>query len=170
MNIEVSYVKPIGFNNHSHIANFVRYLFNITAKYENEATKDNLYFSKQENGIAFIDVKRFYEDEMKDLFDDRKFRDKESKGLSADLLSVARTNFNKIITDIFYFRVDNNETIKANDFVKILLENGISVENFMMSFIENNENEDLRNIIASQYIVGHFNQGANHFHRVIVLR
>ena len=163
MDIEIGYTEPITFQGAGHITNFVKYLFNLTPKYENDGTKNNLYFAQKSNNM-FFDVKANIKQKMESQskpFYDRQFRSIEAKNLTDKLISKSNENLNKVISDIFYFRIilASGESMDYADYVDLVNE-----------LIKQNENPNLKDLIDFQYLVGHLNQGDNHFHRVMILK
>ncbi len=149
MNINIEYVKPKGFSDERHISNFVNYLFNLSKKYENEKTKENLYFYRDKQGFHNVEKDKVC----------REFREKEAEFLKRTLFDFDER---LIFNDLFYI-VYNEPYINISELHYICKNNLNNILNLEDPFLMNIKKEPL-------YIVAHFNQESPpHLHRVFAV-
>lgn len=139
---------------------FTKYLFNITAKHENEHTKHNLYFAL-ENG-EYKNIKEILRAQYPTNFDDRTFREVAQKRLlqSVKTLHKPYTPYELIKSDIFYLDFGVESTY--DDICEI-----VSSQIKDIISIQPKEAKSMRKSFV--FCALHINQATPHLHRMFVL-
>ena len=169
MSIGVDYLNPVMFSDERHIANFVRYLFNLTPKHENELTKENFYLYFDGNKV--INVKAKWESEKGTEFDEREFREIHAKVTTRRAQELFAIDKTLAINDMFYIIFDDKEQApKFDEMLKKIHGIESNLEEFVKQVMHDFQKPIFNQIIKECFIVGHLNQDSPaHLHRMVLI-
>ena len=169
MNISVDYLNPVMFEDERHIANFARYLFNLTPKHENELTKENFYLYFDGNKI--VNFKAKWEFEKGIEFDEREFREIHAKVITRRAQELFAIDKSLAINDMFYIIFDNKEQApKFDEMLAKINSIGSNLEKFVTEVMRKFQKPIFNKIIKECLIVGHLNQNSPaHLHRMVLI-
>ena len=170
MSISVDYLNPVMFEDERHIANFVRYLFNLTPKHENALTKENFYLSYVNGGEIVNEKDKFQLIKGAD-FNEREFREETAKELTKKAQSFFAIDKTLAVNDMFYIIFDNKEQApKFDEMLAKISDIESNLNDFVKEVMSEFQKPIFNKIIKECFIVGHLNQNSPaHLHRMVLI-